>query len=824
MSEGHIDPEPAQFVYGDGSGYLQQVIEMRRASWAIVTMHDADEDEACPQRARCLMRGVIDGWFPTVPRGELTALKQFLRHAGPGAKFVTDCKAVADGVKQGIPSTLTAAGHMHADLWRDVRAGVLDREEPPMVLKTKAHRSRAAACRDSEDHEGHWWGNRAADIHAKQLAHRLMLNPHLAPIWDEHRSMVAAVLKRAAFGVAWALKKWPALERRAEKHQPDEPEDGDPETGHVLRRRADGAVECSLCRLYVRSQDSKAIGKFRRQICGGSIFLKIDESHALRTSNGVTWCQQCGGFTSRWLRSLLDPCRGKPHTATRRNILRRLNAGLPPTAPEYLHQVVVSSGNPDGAPDHLSFTNWRKSGEGSPLDDRPREQAVGPRLAPPPKGIYKRLPANRNVTGDAIAAEEETRRQDEQRGTAADVNATPRVCSFDGSGGVGRRIKAGVPGLREPCNVCTTSAATVCRSCGAPLCISCARVKRMCRSSVAATVEAEPEADEGGVRPATSSLAAADCVSRAEASPPPSSPHLARTNGPGGLDELLADAPRRDGVARLLDVRGCHRAHGYHRHEGSDRDGRPRADPRHARGQGSRAREAVSCEAAAGDDSCHRANARRDLFLRSLASGGSRQAVAAPAPRGDPAQGGSVNRVASACPRDLQGRGTRARSHASLADTETSAPAASAPRWASLPPARPARARSVRGPSHQQCEGAIVGQSTASHALVPAAASGPGHHHLHHHGRSEAGRCSDHRNRQCYSDPPEHDGWQEEGPSKQAVVVAASSSSSVLPSLRVLSLSLSLLEPLMPCRIRALPSTTKRATAKKLLLAVLVTS
>ncbi len=313
-----------QIVYGDGSGYHQRVRELRRASWAVVTMDAADEHEPPPTRSR--LRGGIGGWFPTVPRGELSALTALLRHAGPGATFVTDCQAVADGVRACVPATLTAASCVNADLWRAVSAGLRDRDEPAAIVKTKAHRSRAAARRDAVDHEGHWWGNGAADSHAKQLAYSMVVEPNLELQWSRHRSMVTAAVKRAAAGTAWALGRWPTLERRRERCLPEGPDDGEQETGHILRRRPDGAVECTLCKQYARCED-RAARRFRREICAGSIYNRIDETHSLRVSSGVTWCSRCGGFSSRWLRSLLEPCRGRPLTATRRNILRRLNAG-----------------------------------------------------------------------------------------------------------------------------------------------------------------------------------------------------------------------------------------------------------------------------------------------------------------------------------------------------------------------------------------------------------------------------------------------------------------------------------------------------------------
>ncbi len=68
-------------------------------------------------------------------------------------------------------------------------------------------------------------GNRVADSFAKQLAYDMARNPRLEPAWEEQRTLATAILKRTAFGVAWALGRWPSLERLRERCLPD-PERG----------------------------------------------------------------------------------------------------------------------------------------------------------------------------------------------------------------------------------------------------------------------------------------------------------------------------------------------------------------------------------------------------------------------------------------------------------------------------------------------------------------------------------------------------------------------------------------------------------------------
>ncbi len=147
--------------------------------------------------------------------------------------------------------------------------------------------------------------------------------------------------------------------------------------------------------------------KLRREVCGGSILQCIDESHALRFSCGVTWCDLCGGFASRWPRSLLLPCRRRPWSAGRRNVLRRLRLGLPPSAAEHLQKAIANSGAPMGAPDFASEMTWRRGPEladegarGGGSSPQAQLAARGPTgVARPPTGNYSRLPAHRRSQG-----------------------------------------------------------------------------------------------------------------------------------------------------------------------------------------------------------------------------------------------------------------------------------------------------------------------------------------------------------------------------------------------------------------------------------------
>ncbi len=480
MAEGTLGPEPFADIYGDGSGFLQSVKELRRASWAIIRgEHRGGDDYECLEA----LRGGVAGWFSTVPRGEITAFISFLRHSGPGARYITDCQAVADAAAMGVPGTLLNASSLNADLWRMVRDGIDDREEPPLVIKTKAHRSLAAARRDAMDHEGRWWGNNCADQCAKQLARAMAANPCLEPVWEDARETFDMTLRRIAFGVSWALKHWPELEKK--KNGPSGiHHEGDQDTGHILCRRPDGAVECTLCRRVARSENGAR--RLARETCGGSIVAHIDESHALRITGGVTWCNLCGAFTSRWPRALLDPCRRRPWPADRRNVLRRLRQGLPPSAAEHFSKAIHAGGAPSGVPDHAGETAWRGGrvvyDNGSPLSTSTMQAQLAQRvpegIAKPPTGIYSRLPANtrggtsQTAPSSSPLAPAATIHEARQR-------ASPdRHCS--GQGNWGGRVRAVAIQHMDPCHLCRKDTISCCRGCGARLCVTCARARRAC--------------------------------------------------------------------------------------------------------------------------------------------------------------------------------------------------------------------------------------------------------------------------------------------------------------------------------------------------------
>ncbi len=120
------------FVYGDGSGYHQDDVGARTATWSIVRMPTDNGENMTPS---VVMRGAVGGWWPTVPRGELWSLIKFLQHCSGQAAFVGDCRYVVDGEARGVAPRLRSSASLDADLWRIVHQLLRDHGTIPNIVK-----------------------------------------------------------------------------------------------------------------------------------------------------------------------------------------------------------------------------------------------------------------------------------------------------------------------------------------------------------------------------------------------------------------------------------------------------------------------------------------------------------------------------------------------------------------------------------------------------------------------------------------------------------------------------------------------------------------
>ena len=272
--------------FGDGSGKHQDEIQTATATWSVVRMSGG--------HPRSTVRGRVLGWFPTVPRAELSALVWHLRSATCPATYIGDCAGVIRGVQDGVPEALTSSKSLHADLWQRVAHLLKDHGPGLLFIKTKAHRSRAEAERSVDDPLMHWLGNQAADEHAKELCRDLARN--------DARLQAAAVrgstlpfLKHIGIAAAWCFKHWPSRKRQK-------------------KRRGERTAPAAVTRL-------------RRQ---ATVASRTHPSHCVMETRGLFWCCRCGAHARRVPRSLRRPCVGAPRSVAYRQLLKRLRKGLLP--------------------------------------------------------------------------------------------------------------------------------------------------------------------------------------------------------------------------------------------------------------------------------------------------------------------------------------------------------------------------------------------------------------------------------------------------------------------------------------------------------------
>ncbi len=126
--EGSLRPEGKGLFFGDGSGVRQECIEGRRATWALVKW-DTDTprfaEAGCnggpPMPSSLFQRGAVEGWHPTVPRAEISAVAAFLEVAAPGSTYCGDCRYALDAVMAGVPPRFRSSRSGDADLWRTIK-------------------------------------------------------------------------------------------------------------------------------------------------------------------------------------------------------------------------------------------------------------------------------------------------------------------------------------------------------------------------------------------------------------------------------------------------------------------------------------------------------------------------------------------------------------------------------------------------------------------------------------------------------------------------------------------------------------------------------
>ncbi len=322
----------AAMVFSDGSGIAQDARTRAVSTWAVV------RGPADGGLAREVMRGRVDGWFRTVPRAEIRGAIAAVEASGAQTPCAFDCQHVVDVLRNGISKRWTGSAAFNADLWRRAKRALDGGAGPIMVIKTKAHRSRAAAEVDVDDPLIHWIGNDAADHHAKQLARAEHAADHKLAAMQASRNIVLPEMRRIAASAAWALRQLPEVKKDPRRQKAFWRRGGSGQCGdHDLRPAPGGKLQCTHCKLFTRTRTSFMC--LRAKPCRGDIASRAHQTHVLDWTAGVTWCRTCGAYAARLPRRLAAPCAGGPSSEAQANVRRRLRCGLPPTTAKYVVDI-----------------------------------------------------------------------------------------------------------------------------------------------------------------------------------------------------------------------------------------------------------------------------------------------------------------------------------------------------------------------------------------------------------------------------------------------------------------------------------------------------
>ncbi len=286
---------------------------------------------------------MVPGFFPTVPRAELTALLQHLLHAGLGAEYGGDCEHVLDAARDGVSPYHVSSRCLSADLWIKVRQALRDHGSAMPMVKIKAHITRQAAL-DGGGSEHDWLGNREADHQCKTLARGAAPVGPAPETVISNKAQYKEVLLRIMFVAKWAFRYRTQYTSRRAPGRPRKCHEQRANAGaaHFLVQITSrpGRWKCTTCRR--EAWTTGALRKLKNTSCVGHIAGACHSSHDLATTRGVLWCKFCGSYTTRQPRALARPCNRKPSSVAAAHVRHRLANGLPPTTADYLRQVNIS--------------------------------------------------------------------------------------------------------------------------------------------------------------------------------------------------------------------------------------------------------------------------------------------------------------------------------------------------------------------------------------------------------------------------------------------------------------------------------------------------
>ncbi len=513
-------------TYGDGSGVHQQSREARIATWSVLRLTPGRRDGHILEK----LRGNVAGWCPTVPRAEMRALEEHLRHSGMDGTYIGDCKSVVEAASDGVPNSWTKSGNVNADLWHKIRALQLDHGAPMKATKVAAHRSRSEMTAIGRELD--WLGNDAADKWAKDLAKDIAAEDQRMKDMEVHENVCSNILQHIAYAAGWFMRKRPeektAMNKRRKEHETRQ-------YLHDITERRLGGWECTRCqRMALSRAGLKAISAAP---CSQVTQAQVHPSHSIDRLHGITWCTRCGAYALRWPRRLKQPCAGAPCSEAQANVRRRLICGIVPTTASYLldnadmmTMMKMRNSNIDDGTRDISGCGDGRSGDpasssgaggayrwcyprlpGGPLAATPKaataardnneeiEEAAtvnrtdegngemmveviarneGQTTTPTPRRRIRTKSAP--ILSCLASSTPEARRRDEEQSSVHLEVRTRQLCQPRDDEAWSTRLKCHFTARASACSRCGQPSRTICRGCERMLCFACAKARKWC--------------------------------------------------------------------------------------------------------------------------------------------------------------------------------------------------------------------------------------------------------------------------------------------------------------------------------------------------------
>ncbi len=340
MTQGELPRYHDGMYYGDGSRCGGGLMTDGVATWSCLRVARGGITDTFSVSAK--VKGQVGGWFPTVPRAEITAYQEFLVAALIPATYAGDCQHVIDVATAGIPLEYTSSRSVNADLWKECRRLREDHGGGGIEhVKVKAHRSYAAAAAEGPEALDHWMGNSAADEEARSLA-KSLVDDNGIKMRQRVREEFEECMGRTAFATDWAIRKLPTADgskSRCKMRMGNA--NGDASSHELVPLVGRSGWSCARCKLVAATESS--LKALRGRPCRGETMQQCHSTHRLQEVNGFLWCIKCGAYTSKVPRALKKECPQRPASEAQANVLRRLRAGLTPTTARYANEVAQTA-------------------------------------------------------------------------------------------------------------------------------------------------------------------------------------------------------------------------------------------------------------------------------------------------------------------------------------------------------------------------------------------------------------------------------------------------------------------------------------------------